>query len=209
MKKFKTKIRIRYLDPDDVRLYLATVRAAFRPLFQLLISTGMRLGEGLALRVCDLRLGSEEARVLIEDSKTESGVRPEFVPVWAADTLRVHVDSEGLSGTDRLFTFPQRTVQREHSRACKLAGIINYTIHDHKHTAAVALSRAGMPLHLLQQQLGHSAIAMTMRYARFHPDYGDVNQYFERVADLYGVSSADPRCKSGCTPEPAQAEITP
>jgi hypothetical protein len=40
-----------------------------------------------------------------------------------------------------------------------------------------------MPLHLLQQQLGHASITQTMEYAKFNPDYTDVVRYFEKVAD--------------------------
>jgi hypothetical protein len=50
-----------------------------------------------------------------------------------------------------------------------------------------------MPLHLLQQQLGHARIDMTMRYARFHPDYGDVKTYFERVAEGLGLEGSTPQ----------------
>jgi len=46
-----------------------------------------------------------------------------------------------------------------------------------------------MPLHLLQQQLGHANINQTMPYARFHPDYSDVGEYFDRVALRFGLSS--------------------
>lgn len=42
----------------------------------------------------------------------------------------------------------------------------------------------------VQQQLGHSNVEQTMRYARFHPDYGDVEEYFGRVEEsLAGTES--------------------
>ncbi len=55
IERFPTCIRIRYLEPHELELYLAAVRPPLRPLFELLVGTGMRLGEVLALRVCDLR----------------------------------------------------------------------------------------------------------------------------------------------------------
>ena len=185
---------------------MATLRRQYRPLFQLLVGSGMRLGEAEALRVCDLRMGGSEARAQIRDSKTESGVRNVFIPMWAADALRTQVEEHQLSGTDRLFTMPRRTTQKEHSRACTQAGIHGYTIHDHRHTAAVHLARSGMPLNLLKQQLGHATIAMTMRYAAFHPDYSDVGTYFDRVAKTLGLGA--PGNGSGNTPkrEVPQAE---
>lgn len=99
-------------------------------------------------------------------SKTLEGVRPAFLPGRVADVLRDHMNEGQLFRTDPLFAIPRRTVQEEHRRACDLVGIAAYTIHDHRYTAAVHLARCGMPLHLLQQQLGHENIEMTMRYAR-------------------------------------------
>lgn len=44
-----------------------------------------------------------------------------------------------------------------------------------------------MPLDLLQKQLGHTTIQMTMRYATCHPDYNDVGKYFDRVGERFGL----------------------
>ena len=204
--RFSTKIRINYIESDQLTPYMANLRRQFRTLFQLLVGSGMRLGEAEALRVCDLRMGGSEARAQIRDSKTESGVRNVFIPAWAAEALRTHIEECELSGTDRLFTMPRRTTQKEHRRACKLAGIHGYTIHDHRHTAAVHFARAGMPLNLLMRQLGHATIKMTMRYAAFHPDYSDMEEYFDRVGETLGLVA--PGNRSGNTPEKAVTERT-
>lgn len=184
--RFDYQARIRWLDPGQLTSYMAALRPAFRVQMQLLVGTGMRLGESEAIRVCDLQLGDGANRAMIEDSKTATGVRTVFVREWAAEALREHIHEHALSGQDRLFTIKRRSVQAEHNRACELVGIHDYTIHDHRHTAAVHLARAGMPLHLLQQQLGHKNIDMTMKYSRFHPDYSDVAGYFDRVGDRLG-----------------------
>lgn len=186
--RYKPKVRIRYLTPDQIRLYMAHLRSPFRPLFQLLLGTGMRLGEAEESRICDCLFSDDEARIQVGDSKTSSGVRVVFVPEWVAGTLKGHVAVNGLSGTDPLFSIPRGTIQQEHQRACRLAGIHEYTIHDHRHTAAVHLAKAGTPLPLIQDQLGHSRIEQTMQYARFHPDYGDLKKYFRRVADNFGLN---------------------
>ncbi len=189
IKRFKARVRIRYLTAAEIRPYFAAVRKPFRPIFELLLGTGMRLGEAEGLRVCDLKLADGEARALVTDAKTADGVRPVFVPPWVARTLCEQIE-RALTGTDRLFTIKRRTIQKEHERACKIAGIPDYTIHDHRHTAAVHLARAGMPLNLLQQQLGHARIDMTMRYARFHPEYSDVGGYFEEAGKQLGLTGA-------------------
>jgi integrase len=126
-----------------------------------------------------------------------------FIPAWAADALRDEISERGLSGTDPIFTIPYDTVYDEHKRACKLAGIHDYTTHDHRHTAAVSLVRAGMPLNILAQQLGHKTIKMTMRYATYNTAYADAAPYFGRVAESYGLAASD---SSGNTPAEAEAE---
>jgi len=196
IERFPTRIRIRYLEPHELEVYLAAVRPRLRPLFELLVGTGMRLGEVLALRVCDLRFGAGETRALVEDAKSTAGVRAVFVPPWVTASVQEHIRTEGLRGADRLFPIDRWQAQDEHYRARRLAGIVGYTLHDHRHTAAVYLARAGMPLPQLAQQLGHATIAMTMRYARFHAEYADVGRYFDRVAHALGRESAPARVQS-------------
>lgn len=201
IRKFSSKVRINYLTADEIRTYMAALRPAFRPLFELLVGTGMRLGEAENLRVCDLRFEDGEARASVEDAKTPTGIRSVFLPGWVAQSLQSHVESSEREGNDPVFTIPRRTVQKEHNRACQVAGIHEYTIHDHRHTAAVQLARAGMPLNLIQQQLGHANITQTMRYACFHPEYGDVGRYFEEVEERLGLRGGNLTPHS--TPHPA------
>jgi integrase len=188
IKRFPPKVRIRYLESKQVSLYLAALRPAFQTQMLLLVTTGMRLGESEAMRVCDIRFGEDGCRVLLPDSKTAAGLRPVFVPPQTALALKIHVSEHGLTGTGRPFSIRRRSVQAEHTRTCKLVGIEGYTIHDHRHTAAVHLARAGMPLGLLKNQLGHKTIQMTMRYAQFHPDYSDVGKYFAQVEESFGLA---------------------
>lgn len=188
--KHESKVRISYLEADDLASYFAELRPRFRPLMRLLIGTGMRLGEAEDLTPADLRLGNGEARAAIEDAKTPSGVRTVFLPAAASEAVRAHVERHGRSKGEPIFQVPRRTVQKEHNQARRRIGRPGYTIHDHRHTAAVHLARAGMPLHLLQQQLGHANVEQTMRYARFHPDYGDVAEYFDRVDERLGMAPA-------------------
>ncbi len=122
IKRFPSAVRISYLEADQIRLYMASLRKRFRPLFQLLLGTGMRLGEAENLTVHDLRFGPDGTRVLVRDAKTPSGVRPVFAPNWVAAALQDHIEASELAGSDRLFTVPRRTTQKEHSRTCSNRG---------------------------------------------------------------------------------------
>lgn len=204
IRKYESKVRINYLTADEIRTYMAALRPAFRPLFELLVGTGLRLGEAENLRVCDLRFDDGEARASVKDAKTPTGTRSVFLPGWVTESLQDHLEETDREGTDPVFTIPRRTVQKEHNRACGVAGIHDYTIHDHRHTAAVQLARAGMPLDLLQRQLGHANITQTMRYARFHPEYGDVERFFDQVEEQLGLR--DGNLTPHSAPHPASEE---
>lgn len=89
-------------------------------------------------------------------------------------------------------------------------GSTKHTIHDHQHTPAVSLARAGMPFHLLAEQLGHAKIQMTMRYAKFRPAYADVGPYFSQVAEILGLSGdasghTSSQTEAGATARPPKA----
>lgn len=193
--------RMVYLERDEVNRYLDTLRPAFRTQQLLLISTGMRLGESEALEVRDIRGGDDGMKLKIRESKTRAGEREIFVPEWAAAALRDHIEQHGRSGRDSVFQISRRTVQREHRRACEEAEIFDYTIHDHRHTAAVALARVGTPMPRIRDHLGHENIERTMRYAEFHPEYGDVRPYFEKMGRRLGFASHDPS-ENGSESEP-------
>ncbi|MFO6405088.1 site-specific integrase, partial [Pseudomonas aeruginosa] len=63
-------------------------------------------------------------------------------------------------------------------QACKAAKIVDFTIHDLRHTCAAWLVSAGVPLADVRDLLGHSTVAMTERYAHLAP---------ARVRDAVGV----------------------
>lgn len=187
IRRFPTKVRIRWMDASQIRLYMAHLPEQYRPLMELLIATGMRLGEAESLTAGDVREGSDRMEIQIREAKGESQ-RTVFVPPWAAETVRVLIEDRELQPNDGIFDHRRRTVQYAHSEAASDAGVGDHTIHDHRHTAAVHMAKAGMPLNLIQQQLGHKHIEQTMRYARFHPDYGDVEPHFQKMGRNLGLS---------------------
>jgi integrase len=192
IKRPKTPKRINYYEPDQLALYMAHLPPKYRLQVEVMFRTGMRLGEVESLTVNRLRFRRHSdgrirgARVLLDDSKTEEGVRRVFVPRSVARLMYARITESGLTGHDRLFTSHRRALHHAHSKAVANAGLPHHTLHDFRHTAAVLLAREGMPIPLIQRQLGHKRIETTMVYAEFHPAYGDVERYFDKVDSHLG-----------------------
>jgi len=68
---------------------------------------------------------------------------------------------------------------RAFKSACKRAGIEGITIHSLRHTWASRAAQAGLSLGEIQQQLGHTTIQMSMRYAHLMP-----NQASKKAAEI-------------------------
>lgn len=180
--KFRSSRRIRHLTPDEVGAYLREARPEFRLFFEVLLETGCRLGQAEALRLTDLRVGPQDAHLILADNKgSERREYPVAILRETAAALSRYAASAGLGPADRLFRHARRTVQKEHTRICERLHLESYTLHDHRHTSAVALAKAGLPIPVLQKRLGHRNFETTMRYADFHPDYAGVEPYLEKT----------------------------
>lgn len=67
---------------------------------------------------------------------------------------------------------PVRSVKKAFARAAARAGVPWCSPHVLRHTAAVHMAEAGVPISEIAQYLGHSTESVTFKtYARFSPDY--------------------------------------
>lgn len=66
---------------------------------------------------------------------------------------------------------PYRSFRTAFERAACLAGVVDFTFHDLRHTFASRLVMAGMELPTVKELLGHKDISMTMRYAHLSSDH--------------------------------------
>ena len=65
----------------------------------------------------------------MEDAKTDAGTRSVFGPSWVAEEIKTWIDNHDLTGSDLLFDFGRRTIQKEHERAREAMDLPDYTIH--------------------------------------------------------------------------------
>jgi site-specific recombinase XerD len=134
---------------------------------------GLRLGEALALRPKDVNLTAGTITILHGkgDRSRTVGLDP-----GAAAVLERWLERRralGIGGRAPLFcTLAGRPLKPSYvrmllPRLAAKAGI-EKRVHPHglRHTHAAELAAEGMPLNLVQAQLGHSSLATTDRYLR-------------------------------------------
>lgn len=164
--------RVRYLQPTEVKSLLGECPAWLQPIVLLLLATGMRRGELLALRWLDVdRAGG---RLLLPQTKNGEGRT-----VWLnALALRV-IDSlprpDDSRPTDVVFAATEQLSPENISltflRACRRAKIEDFRLHDLRHTCASWMRMRGADIHVVALQLGHKDLRMAARYQHLAPTF--------------------------------------
>jgi len=161
-------------------------------MFELLYSSGLRLGELVSLDVGDGKLDVAQGEVTV----TGKGRKTRTVPVGARarDALRRWLALRaGLAraGERALFVGARgariaQTTVRERLRAQALRQGIDASVHPHmlRHSFASHLLQSSQDLRAVQEMLGHASIATTQVYT--HLDY-------QALAKVY--DAAHPRAK--------------
>ena len=167
--------RERWLSAEELRDVESVTPREWWPLFATLAFTGLRIGEAQGLRGEDARLA--ERRITVHDEtrrlKTGASVRDVPIPEPLARLLAEHVTRYPIGPNDLLFGAPYndyRAARRMFSRACRHAGFRSVTLHDLRHTFAVHAAQSGVPIPRIQKLLGHSTVAMAMRYMKHAPE---------------------------------------
>lgn len=158
------------------------------PIWRLMLATGLRRGElcGLRWKDVDLSAGTlevAETRVVAHDvvtgaPKTRAGAR---IIALDAGTVAALTAWRRRQAAERLAAGPAwvdhslvlvdevgvpphpETVTRWWSEAATSVGARPIRLHDARHTAATMLLRAGQPVKVVTQRLGHADVAVTMR----------------------------------------------
>jgi integrase/recombinase XerC len=151
----------RALSDDEVERLLAVAakgEARDELLVRLLLGTGLRLGEALALKVGDIDLRRGEIRV-----RRTKGDRPRVAYVPAELRERLAAWIEGRDG--RLFAVSARHAQRRIGEMAREAGVCA-SAHALRHTTATRIYARTGDLGVVQRVLGHASVTTTVRYAR-------------------------------------------
>lgn len=134
---------------EAVRLRRACPPGRIRAAISLLLATGLRVGELLALRAEQIRDGA-----IYLDARTKTG-RPRAVPVlWPGPRYLRHVPL-GITYDGLRTAF---------DRARARAGMPHVRMHDLRHTVGSQLAEGGASLRDIQIWLGHTSPTTTTRY---------------------------------------------
>ena len=152
--------------------------------FMLLATTGMRRGEVLGLRWRDIdferaTLSVRQTLVMAGDvvhtttPKTRSGARTIALDPATLEALAAHRRRQprrrARAGDHLVFAWPDGALIHPElmslwfRKAARRAGLPPIRLHDVRHSYATAMIRAGVPLKVVSQRIGHSSPATTMK----------------------------------------------
>lgn len=176
-----SQTRACFLTREQFAIAYNAVSERYRPLVLLLVGTGMRFGEATALQAGDINLDAHEILIrrawkhgeksgrVIGLPKTSKSLRTVAAPTQVIDELRALV--KGKAMTDLVFTTtyggPIRSsvwagIWKPAADAVEKAAGIRPRTHDLRHTFASWAIQSGIPLPVLQRQLGHESITTTV-----------------------------------------------
>jgi len=181
----------RFLKAEEVgRLLEAARDDRLYPLFVLMLGTGLRRGEALALHWSDVdltagyvhvkwTLARVEHQLVFDEPKTKHSRRSVSLPTPVIDVLKRHRASQAAErlaapvwqpspGHDDLVFATQvgtptepRNAARSFARIAVRAGLTGASLHTLRHSAASALIASGAHIKVIQELLGHGHYAVT------------------------------------------------
>jgi integrase len=175
---------LRVLDRDEIEALLGAASPRYRVALATAIFTGLRRGELLGLRWCDVNLQSGEITVRYQldrrshqlvEPKTANARRTISLPRFLTQLLAEHrLASPYSADADYVFPTNQGTpmdarnfVRRSLASALKGAGLVTpgqtgVRFHDLRHTYASIMIAQGENVVYVSRQLGHSTPAITL-----------------------------------------------
>lgn len=201
---------IKFIAPEDLKALMAYMEKLANKkfsyffdyvLYSVLLATGCRFGEVVALEWSDIDLDNGTISItknysrllkLIGTPKSKAGVRVISIDKKTINLLRLYKNRQrqifietGARVSSVVFATPLKeyqnmaTRQESLDRRCAEIAIPRFTFHAFRHTHASLLLNAGISYKELQYRLGHATLAMTMDI------YGHLSKDKEKEAVSY------------------------
>lgn len=177
--KVDRKGRIRYLTTEEEKALREALDIRdkvsndhLKPLVILSLNTGMRRGEVFNLKWSDIDLKN---KVLTVEGNTAKSGQTRHIPL-NKEALSILKAWKTKNNNGFSFVFPSKTggrldnVKKAWANLLTHAQIESFRWHDLRHTFASKLAMKGVPLNTIRELLGHSDLAMTLRYSHLAPD---------------------------------------
>lgn len=187
----------RFLSPEEChRLLACDVDSQWNLMVRVALRTGMRRGELRALHWSDIDFKRNRISVsksvsgsVITESKT---YQTRAIPLAAdiAERLRARVRSQGLVfPNDHDGVLTEWQVEDAIRRLAAQARLQKCRWHTLRHTFGTLLAMSGVSLHVIRELLGHSTLAMTLRYVHVVPSALDdaIHRLEASTNNSYGV----------------------
>jgi integrase len=159
--------QIRVVTRDEENLYLMAASQPLQDIARLMVETGARPEEVCRIRRENVHI--EQSYLFVPFGKTKAARRR--IPL---NDLASAVLSRRLESIEGEYLFPGRVeskpivkVNAAHTSAIKRSKVKPFTLYSLRHTWATRATESGVDLVTLAAMLGHSKIAMVLRYA--HP----------------------------------------
>jgi integrase/recombinase XerD len=186
----KPKVRIQEPDAlpkaipkeDIERILEAIASVRDRALIMLLLRTGMRIGELLAVKLEDIVVHDQKILIYVGSKNYEGRV-----VYYSSDAEQALKHWLRTRDKTKRYLFYGRTekplsyvaawgAMRKTLDRAGLSGK-GYSLHSLRHTFATDMLNAGMRIEVLQQLLGHKDIELTLRYARLSDQRREEDYY--------------------------------
>jgi integrase len=182
--------------PEKIRALLNALPEPSRGLAQLLVFTGLRIGELLAVRWQDVDLEQGVLRVTrtvydghFDEPKSQRSKRSVPLGAKAIESLLARrparMNPDGLIFATEVGTAFDRhnLLNRQLKPTCKKIGLVGVNWHWLRHANATLLDAVGTPLGTVQALLGHSSSEIT-REVYLHSIPSDARAAVQKVEDL-------------------------
>lgn len=178
------------IGPSDVRLILDSAKETpYYPALFTAVYTGLRRGELLGLRWCDVDLNLATLSIVqtlqqlrggkyvVGEPKSRRGRRQIALSPSLAILLREHrarqedvrrLLGKPLTPTDLVFSHPcgaplrPNTITRAFRRISESLGLQGARLHDLRHAHATVMLQQGIHPKIVSERLGHSSVAITL-----------------------------------------------